>query len=305
MGLRACERCGHQLSADANFCRTCRAPVSAPAAAPERKQAAGGRSWGVILVGAAIVIASAAIALAILLSRSGHSPAADASSQAARPGNAAEAPSLEEGGGEDTIPAAATARSIEPGRYVQAGSFKVAADAETEQRRLAGLGIETNLLRSEMAQELYPGFQVLVVGPIRGRNEELSTIGKLRHGGVPTAFARELTPAASSVRYADVAGNWRGTLEEISSSHPRLDRKLTVSASFVRSGREGQLDVPSLHCRPSLSAVGSSETTVSFDQYSTCLASGSWIVRPSGGSLMMTLLPSGSDLIFLGTLSAA
>lgn len=303
MGLPACERCGHQLSADANFCRNCRAPVSAQAPAPQRRT--GSRSWGVILVAAAIVIASAAIALAILFSRGGHSSAAGSSSRTAKPDKADEAPSAEAGGGENAIPAEAAAASIEAGRYVQAGSFKVAADAETERRRLAGLGIEADLLRSELAQELYPGFQVLVVGPIRGRGEERSMIGKLRHGGVPTAFARELTPAASNVRFADVAGDWRGTLEEISSSHPGLDRKLAVSVRFDRSGREGQLDVPSLHCRPSLGAVGSSGATVSFDQDSTCLASGTWIVRPSADSLMVTLLPPGGDLIFLGTLSAA
>src|SRR5262249_4961684 len=154
---------------------------------------------------------------------------------------------------------------------------------ETERQRLAALGIETQLLPSEMAQELYPGFQVLVVGPIQGRDEEFAMTRKLRHNGVPTAFARELTPAISNIRYSEVAGGWSGTLEEISSAHPSLTRKLTVTAGFDSSGREGQLEVSSLHCRLNLIASSSSGTTISFDQKPACLGSGTWTLRPAGG----------------------
>lgn len=255
---------------------------------------AGRTSWGVLFLGVAIILASTAVALAIILSRNGGSSAAGNRPEAQKAAPAAGTASVE---GADS--------PVEAGRYVQAGSFKNLADAETEQRRLAALDIETELLSSDLAQELYPGFQILAVGPIQGQSEEIATIRKLRHGGVPTAFTRELSPAASNVRYGEVAGGWSGTLEEISSAHPRLNRKLNLTASFDPSGREGQLEVADLSCRLTLSADGSSGTALGFDQYPSCLGSGTWRIRPSGGTLMVTLLPPESDLIFLGTLNAA
>lgn len=250
-------------------------------------------SWGVVFLGVAIVVASTAVALAIIFTRGNDSSVGSAKPQE---GNAASA---------ENAPVASTSGSVEAGRYVQAGSFKAPGDAESERQRLTSLGIETQLIASDQAEELYPGFQVLVVGPIQGRGEEGATVNDLRHHGVPTAFARDLTPAVSNVGYGAAAGDWSGTLEEISSAHPRLNRKLTVIASFESSGRAGQMEVSDLHCRLNLTASGSSGTTLSFNQDPTCLGSGIWRLRPSGSSLMVTLLPPENDLIFLGTLNPA
>jgi hypothetical protein len=282
----------------ANFCRNCGGRYEAtpgPSPAPGR----GRPSLAVIFMGAAIVVAGAGVALAILLGNGGDSAESNGPSQ----GRAAS-------GSGRTVAATATRpdgtrSALEAGRYVQAGSFKSVAGAETEQQRLAALGTETGLISSGLAQELYPGFQVLVVGPLTSPQDEAAIVRRLRRQGVPSAFARDLEPATGIGSFSDVSGRWTGSLEEMSSAHPNLNRTLPVTVTFGPSGREGQLRLPSLGCRQTLTATGSATgPSLNFDQDSPCLGSGTWQLRPSEGTLMLTLLPPGDDLIFLGTLGA-
>src|SRR5262249_51194916 len=156
-----------------------------------------------------------------------------------------------------------------------------------------------------VAQELYPGFEVLVVGPVASRRNEAAIVGQLRQQGVPSAFARDLEPAAKAGGFDAASGSWKGSLEEMSSAHPSLNRSLPVTVRFGADGREGQLRLPSLGCRQTLTATGpASGPSLSYRQDSACPEEGTWLLRPTEGMLMLALLPAGNDLIFLGTLSA-
>jgi hypothetical protein len=192
--------------------------------------------------------------------------------------------------------------SIEAGRYVQAGSFKFAADAGKERRRLAAAGIDVNVVPSEEAQELYPGFEVLLGGPLQSGSEEAALLKGLHDNGVPSAFARPLTPAPPAPPYNKLArGTWTGKLEESSTSHPKLDRSLPVTFVTSANGEEGTLVFLDINCVAELQAEPSAGPSLKFERSSGCFA-GSWQVRPAGGELMLTFLPPDSDLIVLGEL---
>lgn len=271
----------------------------APTASPSQTGNGLSRPSGaLVFLVVAIVLAAGGIAAALLLSGDGDSSTTTVTAV------------TESGGAGDSegapAPAAAAAAtppsgSIEAGRYVQAGSFKFAADADKERQRLAGAGIDVKVVPSEAAQELYPGFQVLVGGPLRSGPEAASLLQSLHRNGVPSAFARPLTPGPPAPPYSDLArGTWTGKLEESSTSRPKLDRSLPVTFATSASGREGTLVFLDLNCVAELQAEPSTGPTLRFGRSSGCFA-GSWQLRPSNDSLMLTLLPD-SDLIVLGEL---
>jgi SPOR domain len=314
---RTCPRCGRPMAPTASFCRSCGAryeeptpaPAPAPAAPPPAPEPAGstkGRrsAAGLVFLALAIVLAGAGIAAAIALSGSGGSSSTTVLTVREQP--------TDEGTGElgatsdDGDAPTATAGAVEAGRYIQAGSFKFLDDAEAERERLAGEGIDVQVVSSETAQELYPGFQVLLAGPLQAGSEEALLLKQLHRHGVPSAFARDLTPAAELHGYDVLEGTWTGWLEESSTSRPRLNRKLHLTLAMDPGGRGGMMVFLNVECVFRLTAAGPpTGASFSFDQESDCIGSGTWRLRPSEGGLTLTLLPPDSDLIVLGTLEPA
>lgn len=304
-GSRACPQCGQALAPSAAFCRNCGAryeepaveqiatpsPPAAPSASGGTARGRRGPSGAVIFLALAIVLAAGGIAAALLLSDDGgSSPTTTVVTQGSDTAGEVENGSAAE---------ASAPGSIEAGRYVQAGSFKFAADAEKERRRLAAAGVDVAVLPSEEAEELYPGFEVLLGGPLRSGSEEALLLKKLHRNGVPSAFARPLTPAPPHGRLGD--GTWTGKLEESSSSHPKLDRTLPVTFVTLDGGTQGRLIFLDINCVAELQAEPSSGSTLRFGRSAGCF-SGSWRVRPVGDNLMLALLPSDNDVIVLGEL---
>ena len=308
---RICQRCGHSLSGGADFCRSCGAryeespterlaapppapPPAAPTvgaglAGPRRRRASGPF---IFLVGA-IVLAGAGIAAALLLS--GNDSSSTKTDFTRSNGvNAA-------GGGSSTSAPLASG-SIEAGRYVQAGSFKFVADADKERRRLAAAGIDVDVVTSNSAQELYPGFQVLLGGPLQSSSEEAALLKSLHRNGVPSAFARPLSPAPPHAQLGD--GTWTGKLEESSSSRPKLDRTLPLTFVTSEGGKKGTLIFLDINCVGDVQIEASSDPTLRFERSAGCF-SGTWEVRPMGRRLMLTFLPPDSDVIVLGELHPA
>ena len=305
-----CQRCGHPLAVGAAFCRSCGAryeeppseqaaapPPDPPSAAPAtRDRPMGGRrrpSGAIVFLAAAIVLAAAGIAAALVLS--GNSGSSTTTVVTAGSG-------VSDSGANPATAAPVPTGSIEAARYVQAGSFKFAADAERERRRLASAGVDVEVVRSGEAQELYPGFQVLLGGPLHSGSEEATLLKSLHRNGVPSAFGRPLTPAPPAPTYSELARRtWTGKLEESSTSHPKLDRSLPVTFVTSANGKEGTLIFLDIDCVAELQAEPSVGPTLRFGRSSGCFA-GSWQLRPSDGELMLTLLPPESDLIVLGEL---
>jgi SPOR domain len=305
---RVCQGCGHSLSGGADFCRRCGTRyeeppterLAAPPPAPPPAAPTGGAgpegakrpraSGPLIFLAGAIVLAAAAVAAALLLTGNDSS----STTTVLTPGNGAST-----AGGSSSTSAPLASGSIEAGRYVQAGSFKFAPDAEKERRRLAGAGIDVDVVPSDSAQELYPGFQVLLGGPLQSGSEESALLKSLHRNGVPSAFARPLTPAPAHARLGD--GTWTGKLEESSSSRPKLDRTLPLTFVTSEGGKKGMLIFLDISCVAEVEAEPSSGPILKFRRSAGCF-SGSWQVRPAGRKLMLAFLPPDSDVIVLGEL---
>jgi hypothetical protein len=304
-GERVCQQCGHPLAVGAAFCRGCGARYMEPSAEQPTPQppvaptvadghARGRRPSGaLVFLAVAIVLAVAGVAAALLLSGNGGS---STMTVVTRSGGASDT------GGASGAAATLPSGLIEAGRYVQAGSFKFASDAEKERQRLASAGIDVEVVPSEEAQELYPGFQVLLSGPLHPGPEEATLLKSLHRNGVPSAFARPLTQALPAPSYSKLAlGTWTGQLEESSTSRPKLDRTLPVTFVTSANGKEGMLIFLDINCVAELQAEESAGPILRFGRKSGCFA-GSWLVRPSDDTLMLSLLPPDSDLIVLGEL---
>lgn len=294
--MRHCSNCGQPLAPGANFCRSCGARYAAPAAP------APGRSHGAIWIGAAIVFAGAVAALAIVFA-SGGSSKTTVVVDGERAGEARDS-SSESSRVEPTGSGAVASDSVEAGHYVQAGSFRTAKYAEIERQRLAGEGIEVTVASSDGAQELYPGLRVLLSEPLTpGGSAEASMLSALRRNGVPSAFARDLTPARAVAGPEEAAGSWSGVLDRTSGERPGLSGQLAATVEMDAEGRTGTLAIQGGRCVESLTLTETTETTLSYRQSRPCAAAGDLLVRPIGTGLMLSLLPLDSDVLVLGTLT--
>jgi hypothetical protein len=200
-------------------------------------------------------------------------------------------------------PARDAGGSAQAGRYVQAGTFQTTSHAEAERQRLAGHGIEVEVVSSDTADELYPGFQVLLGGPLRSRTAEAAMLRSLHGDGVPSAFARNLTPAADLAGPEAAAGHWTGTMERTSADHSNLDGSLPATLTVASNGATGSLELPTLSCRISLTLASTGAYTLEYGGEPSCLGTGPLVVRPYGEEAMLTMLSPDTDSFALGTLT--
>ncbi len=306
---RACGSCGAPLAPDAAFCRSCgaryEAPVPPPPIAPPPPPAGNGerRHRTAIWLGVAIVVLGAGAALAILLS-SGSSTTFTTVVVDSEGSTVTETITTEDTDAEEptTVFEAPAAPLVEAGSYVQAGSFRTPAGAGSEQERLLSEGIDVEVVSSDGAQEFYPGFQVLLVGPVEGQSEEKSVVKALGRNGVPSAFARSLSPAAE-IEASEAAGEWSGTLDRSSSERPNLDDSFTVTLEMDAEGNSGTLEVPSEGCSQTMQLVEVSPTTLTYEQKNSCVSGGPLRIRPTGDELMVSILPLENETLVTGSLS--
>jgi len=301
---RHCSSCGQTLAPNANFCRACGtkySPPATPTTTPTTPDELQGRNRTAIAA-IAILIVGAGVAAAILLAGGGGSPTTTVIQSAT--GGRADAAT----GGVDTIESeeaadSTSANPITAGRYVQAGSFQTAAHAEIERSRLAKQGVDAAVVSADDAQQLYPGFQVLIVGPVDSHAEEVATLQALHRNGVPSAFAQELTPAEGDVDPGSMAGSWSGELELTSAEHPDRDGALPVTLTVAEGGATGTIDFRGNSCHTNLSLASSGGPVVSYVEGPPCAEVKSVQTRLTGNGMMVTLLSPGTGTFARGTLN--
>ncbi|HEY6731076.1 MAG TPA: SPOR domain-containing protein [Solirubrobacterales bacterium] len=253
-------------------------------------------------MGVAIVLAGAGAALAILLSSSGESVATTVMVNSAG-STVTETITTESDTAESStqVTEAPAAPPVEAGRYVQAGSFRTNLYAESERERLEAEGVDVEVVSSDGAQEFYPGFQVLLAGPVEGQSEEKALIKALGRNGV-SAYARSLSPARETAA-SEAAGDWGGTLERSSSEHPNLDDSLIVTLEMNSEGTSGTLEVPAEGCSQTVDLAEKSPNTLTYSQDQPCVSEGDLRIRPTGDELMVSILPLDSDTLVTGSLT--
>jgi|GEM_PF-4820661 len=314
---RRCPNCGEALAKGANFCRTCGARYAAsapPLETPQPRVAersapasdAGTpeprRARTAIAASAAILAIGAGAAIAILLGTGGGDSSTTTVVQDVAP-TTTTTTVVHDVAPTTTVQVETTPEagdSIEAGRYIQAGSFQIAANAQDERQRLAGHGIEVEVVTSDGAQELYPGFYVLLGGPLQSHAGEARMLQGLHQNGVPSAFARDLTPAAGIGE--PVAGRWTGKVERTSSEHPRLNAVLPVTLALAPDEAVGSLDFSTIPCHADLSLTSKTSYVLTYSQEPACAGVGMLRIRSLGDELMLTLQSPHTDAFALGTL---
>jgi hypothetical protein len=304
---RRCANCGEALAPNANFCRACGTPYTAPATpAPEKAgvtqptdpdpapESVSRRGRVAIVLSAVILVIGAGVAVAILLGSGGGSSTTTVVQR-----TATRVPEKTDEHGETT----GAVGSVEPGLYVQAGSFQTPVHAEAERLRLAARGIEVEVVPSDLAEELYPGFRVLLGGPIRSGADEATLLRGLRRNGVPSAYARELTPAVDAGGATAASGSWNGRLERTSSEDPELNGPLTATLTLNADGTAGSLDLAEIGCRADLSLASEANRVLAYEQEPACAGASTVRMRPLGDELMLTLPSPNTNAFSLGTLS--
>lgn len=287
--MRTCANCGNRLAEGALFCRACGArhqPETSAATArrpspPSGKPPRGGRR--VALAALAILVLGAGAAAAIVL---GDDDASSSTTVVV----------------DGTDGRGRAVESVSGGRYVQAASFKTFPHAEAERERLAGLGIDVYTLSSDAAQELYPGFQVLVGGPFSDPTEARALLDQLHANGTRDAFVRKLTPALSSGGPGAIAGSWYGSVERVSGERPQLNDTFPTLLTIDPDGRYGSLYFSIAECEVKLTLTMETDAVLGYSQDPSCIGNGLWRIRRGEEGLMLSLLPAGSDVLVLGTL---
>lgn len=270
-------------------------PVASPPA-----PGTSGRNRTALWIGAVIVLVGAGAAIAILLSRGGD--ASRTTVLVDRAGRTTTVTTEAERTETETVSsvAAPSNAEVDAGLYVQAGSFRTLPGAEEERERLAAAGIEVDVISSDGAAELYPGFQVLFGGPITGSAQERRLLEDLEENGVD-GFARDLSPAPQLGGAGDAAGRWSGELDRTSGERPNLEDTLDVTVEFEPGGSTGTLETAD-GCSENLSLKKEGPMTLTYSQDTSCVSGGDVFVRPAGDELMVSMLPLGTDIFVTGGL---
>lgn len=305
-----CRACGRALAPSAAFCRSCGVPVrpEPPPAdgVPEEKR---GKTLRVVLLAAlAAVLVGLSVGAAVMLfgERGSEADNSAATTQATVPST--ESPPTQTGAATSSSPGPEAPEqravgAVEAGRYVQAGSFRTVAGVEAEQRRLANAGVYVSVVDSDGAQDLLPGFQVLLGGPFSTSAQESRMLERVREEGVPSAFARDLTPARAISGPSEAAGEWVGDLERTGTVRSGLNGNLRATLDAAPDGVTASLVFDDLGCEAVLSIVEVTEFTLAYEQRGpSCVGEGRWSLRPSGSEISATLLPPNTDVVVVGTL---
>lgn len=300
---RFCRECGARLGPGAAFCRSCGTAVDGEAVAAPEEPRRQRRGRAVLLVALAALLLGAGAGAAVLLAGGGDSnQETTAETDPATIPESTTTPTRTEEATAAAEPPAAAVGTIGAGDYVQAGSFRTLAGAEAERERLEAEGVRVIVVESDQAQELYPGFQVLLAGPFTGAGAERAALRRLRDQGVPSAFTRALSPARGITGPEAIAGEWAGELERTGGSQQDLEGPHRVTLSADAEGRTARLDFEDLHCELDLTLSEAGEVSLAYGQEGKCVGEGEWRLRPDGDEISLVLLPPDTEIIVLGTL---
>jgi hypothetical protein len=195
---------------------------------------------------------------------------------------------------------------LAPGRYIQSGSFRSPEGAEEEVARLRADGIDVFAIPADRADELLPGLQVLLVGPIAGSGEERRVIDALERDAV-SGFGRDLTPSTELTGPSSVGGGWSGEVEESSLRGFFDPRTYDVNMAVEDGGRIGTVDYPADGCGGSMTLIEDDGYSLAYKErieYGSCIRGGVWHLRPTSEGLEAVWLHDDRDIMVQGTISS-
>lgn len=334
-----CRSCGERLPGPAS------APDLAPAADPERVQPPDGRRTDLpppviaerrggpgraalvtvgflvcILLGA--VVAGGAYLLTKddggrdegttgslfgdVVKRSGESDPITTTDGTGGDGRVGETGTGEREGEEDDTSGPGELSELTPGRYIQAGSFRSAEGAQQEVDRLTEAGIAVEAIPAAEANELLPGFQVLIAGPLSGARREKQTLGALERADV-TGLGKDLTPSTAVAAPNAVAGTWSGVVEQSYLRGSRRPSIYEIVLTIAADGEAGTIEYPGRECEGQLDLIEEAGYSLAYAETiesGSCPDGGVWHLRPEGGGeLTAVRLHEDREIMVHGTMS--
>lgn len=324
----ACTSCGRPVDPGAVFCRNCGirlsqqqqqqqvAPPPIPAVSTEER---GGRNVALVVgaVVACVLLGGSVAGGVYLLTREDQpadviakAPVPLEAPPASKPAaSASEEPEPEPEAAERTPPqleAAGTVSELNPGRYVQAGSFRSAEGAQREVERLRGYGIDATSVPAEWANELLPGFWVLIVGPLEAGNEEQLVLHQLTRANV-SGFGRDLTPSTELSGPAAAAGSWGGKVERSYFKGARRAATYWIEVVIAADGESGTIGYPERGCHGTLSLIEDAGYSLAYGESidsGECPSGGVWHMRPTDAGLTAVWLSDTHEFMVQGKVPA-
>jgi hypothetical protein len=199
-----------------------------------------------------------------------------------------------------------TVSSLTAGRYIQAGSFRSPEGAGQEVERLREYEVDAVSLPAAWANELLPGFHVLLVGPLSAGSEEDLALRRLARAGV-SGWGRYLTPTTALSGPEAVAGTWAGDVEQSSLRGPRRRTTYRIEIAIDADGGGGTIEYPERRCSGELSLIEDAGYSLAYEesiQSGGCPAGGVWHLRPTGGVLTAVRLHDDREVMVEGDLPA-
>jgi hypothetical protein len=185
--------------------------------------------------------------------------------------------------------AAPSPSSFIAGDYVQLGSFRRRSAAETLARRMASkAGIDAQVIASDDAAELVPGFFVVLAGPVDAA-EGRRLAHAARDGGVQDGFVRALRPDSATAAPADLAGSaFSADLRQVSAKTPSLNKHIPTTLTFSGGGRGGNVAYGVPLCSGTLTFLDANGPVLRYREHitsGTCTDDGTWTLRRHNGRL--------------------
>lgn len=322
--MSTCPSCGGEIGPRAKFCRSCGAAVEATQATPrqpgsppppspvpppaEPRGSSGARGPMLALAAFAVCLLLGGLVGggAYLLSRDGSEDESGLGGPIVDPppppgpggggqgGGPSDGSSEGEGGVETE---GGESSGLIAGLYVQAGSFRSADGAESEAGRLAGYGVDAEVVPAAWTNELLPGFQVLLVGPLATSGEERRVLRALERANI-SGFGRDLTPSDSVAGPESVAGDWRGRFEQSDLRGARPPTTYVVELTLDREG-EGTVEYPGRGCFGTLSLIDDDGFSLAYAETigsGSCPGGNVWHVRPRGTGIVAVRLHEDLDM---------
>ncbi len=195
---------------------------------------------------------------------------------------------------------------LTPGRYIQAGSFRSPEGAQEEVDRLTDAGIAVEAIAAAEADELLPGFQVLIVGPLSGARQEKRALRRLEAAEV-AGLGKDLTPSSAVSGPESAAGEWSGSVEQSYLRGSRRPSTYEVVFAIAADGEGGTIEYPGRECEGRLDLIeepGYSLAYAETIEAGPCPPGGVWHLRPEGSELTAVRLHEDREVMVHGTLSA-
>ncbi len=175
------------------------------------------------------------------------------------------------------------------GRWVQLATFRGPQHAHALAARLRAHGIRAQTIASSDIAELYPGWQVVAVGPLPSAVAQRRTIQRARRAGTGGGLARTYTPATVRATPATLAGDYRGMLTRTDPRAPSARRRVPAhlvlhadGSGAVRFGRRG--------CLGRLLAAKAVHAIVVWRDHTKtpgCPSHAEWVTKLYGGKLVI------------------